>query len=119
MKPKFSKAEKEKILSHYYSNNTEVKVLAAQYGNNKRDNAWFKTRIPALKKCIRDIFNESEQRFGAEQEDRQPFFTQGGSSRASFSTITCSNFDKQEQDLYTAKAGSPLFYRSFIAARSE
>ena len=167
MKPKFSKAEKEKILSHYYSNNTEVKVLAAQYGisrqtiynwtkgkrrpsiivpattrpapnwrdvrilkmqlerekrirkilqcanaalnssinarlnameglykedpvkynihipcdafgvtrrlfyghikYNKRDNAWFKTRIPALKKCIRDIFNESEQRFGADK----------------------------------------------------
>ena len=168
MKPKFSKAEKEKILSHYYSNNTEVKVLAAQYGisrqtiynwtkgkrrpsiivpattrpapnwrdvhilkmqlerekrirkilqcanvalnssintrlnameelykedpvkynihilcdafgvtrrlfyghikYNKRDNAWFKTRIPALKKCMRDIFNESEQRFGAERK---------------------------------------------------
>ncbi|MBR4653186.1 MAG: IS3 family transposase [Kiritimatiellae bacterium] len=34
---------------------------------NKRDNAWFKTRIPALKKCIRDIFNESEQRFGADK----------------------------------------------------
>ena len=35
---------------------------------NKRDNAWFKTRIPALKKCMRDIFNESEQRFGAERK---------------------------------------------------
>jgi transposase-like protein len=36
MKPKFSKAEKEKILSHYYSNNTEVKVLAAQYGISRQ-----------------------------------------------------------------------------------
>ena len=36
MKPKFSKAEKEKILSHYYSNTTEVKVLAAQYGISKQ-----------------------------------------------------------------------------------
>ena len=167
MKPKFSKAEKEEILSRYYSNNTEVKALAAQYGisrqtiynwtkgkrrpsiivptttrpapnwrdvrilkmqlerekrireilqlanvtqnsntkaklnameefysedpvkynihilcdafgvsrrvfyghvkYNKRDAAWFKTRIPALKECIRHIFNESEQRFGADK----------------------------------------------------
>ena len=167
MKPKFSKAEKAEILSRYYSNNTEVKALAAQYGisrqtiynwtkgkrrpsiivpatarpapnwsdvrilkmqlerekrireilqcadvtmnssikaklkameelykedpvkynihilcdavgvtrrffyghgrYNKRDTAWFKTRIPALKECIRDIFNENEQRFGADK----------------------------------------------------
>lgn len=167
MKPKISKAEKEKILSCYYSNNMEVKELAAQYGisrqtiynwtkgkrrpsiivpatarpapnwsdvhilkmqlerekrireilqcaditmnssikaklkameelykedpvkynihilcdafgvsrrlfyghvrYNKRDSAWFKTRIPELKECIRDIFNESEQRFGADK----------------------------------------------------
>ena len=167
MKPKFSKAEKEEIQSRYYSNNTEVKALAAQYGisrqtiynwtkgkrrpsiivptttrpapnwrdvrilkmqlerekrireilqlanvtqnsntkaklnameefysedpvkynihilcdafgvsrrifyghvkYNKRDAAWFKTRIPALKECIRHIFNESEQRFGADK----------------------------------------------------
>ena len=36
MKPKFSRAEKEEILSCYYSNNIEVKALAAQYGISRQ-----------------------------------------------------------------------------------
>ena len=61
MKPKFSKAEKEENLSRYYSNNTKVKALAAQYGisrqtiyNTKRPHEAIRMMTPADKERCYD-----------------------------------------------------------------